>query len=112
MYNDPYVLAFVLTVVTEGVVLSPWLSQPGCRLRSWVGFLGINAVTHGLLWSVFPLPALSYLESIVVCETLVVVSEAVALTLFLPGSRRQTVGLAVVANAVSTLVGLSTAIGV
>lgn len=101
-----YPQAFVLTVLIEGAVIGPWwasLPRPG---RAAVGLIGVNALTHGLLWTLFPQVHLPYAVALPLAELLVFGVEAALLSLLLEWSWRRGIALSLLANLTSTLVGL------
>lgn len=105
--DEPYALALVLTLLVEGLVLWPWLSEHRPVARSATAFLGWNLLTHGLLWAWFAYLPLTYLPSVLVAEVLVVATEALLMRALLAVDMRWAVALSILANSASTLVGLA-----
>jgi hypothetical protein len=96
-----YSLALALTLAVEApVVRAGYRAVP--RARLWATFLCVNAFTHGLLWTVWPLLPLAYAPRVAVAELAVWLVEAGLYAALLGAGAARALVVSLAANALST----------
>ena len=104
---DHYWLALGVTLALEGAVVTVAWAGLAPLWRRLGTAAAVNLATHGLLWLAWPHLPGSYPARLAAAEAAVVVLEATAYRLVLPGSFRRALLASAAANALSTAAGLA-----
>ncbi len=95
-----YLTALTITLVTEApVVLIAY--RPTSRVV--IGFVAVNAFTHGVLWMIAP----RTLTLLWILEVAIAIVEGALYKMLFGGSVRRALVVSFLANAISLLVGLA-----
>ena len=108
--TDPYTQALALTLLIEGAFLAPWLARSPDKIRAFMVFVGVNCLTHGLLWSLFAHLPWAYPVSVAIAEAAIIAVEASLFYAMFNWSAQRATTLSTLANGLSTLIGLLVAL--